>query len=69
MPISMASGVKSDSGKTFAVTNPATGQALAEIAQCGSGETRRMIEAAAVAQKSLDKNYSQTAHCFIAPLV
>ena len=43
--------VKSDSGKTFAVTNPATGQALAEIAQCGSGETRRMIEAAAVAQK------------------
>ena len=47
--------VKSDSGKTFAVTNPATGQALAEIAQCGSGETRRMIEAAAVAQKAWTK--------------
>ena len=47
--------VKSDSGKTFAVTNPATGQALAEIAQCGSGETRRMIEAATVAQKAWAK--------------
>jgi succinate-semialdehyde dehydrogenase/glutarate-semialdehyde dehydrogenase len=47
--------VKSDSGETFAVTNPATGQALAEIAQCGSGETRRMIEAAAVAQKAWAK--------------
>ena len=47
--------VKSDSGETFEVTNPATSQALADIAKCGAGETRRMIEAAAAAQKAWAK--------------
>jgi len=36
----------SDSGETFAVTNPATGALLAECASCGTAETRRAIEAA-----------------------
>ena len=38
--------VDADSGATLAVLNPATGQAIAEIAKCGSVETRRAIEAA-----------------------
>ena len=36
----------SDSGETFAVTNPATGEVIAECASCGTAETRRAIEAA-----------------------
>ena len=36
----------SDSGETFAVTNPATGAVIAECASCGTAETRRAIEAA-----------------------
>ncbi len=39
-----------DSGDTLAVTNPATGDAIAEIARCGTAETRRAIEAAEKAQ-------------------
>ena len=39
-----------DSGETFAVENPATGETLAEVAECGSAETRRAIEAAERAQ-------------------
>lgn len=39
----------SDSGETFAVTNPASGVVLAECASCGTAETRRAIEAAAKA--------------------
>lgn len=38
-----------DSGKTFPVTNPASGEILAEVADCGSAETQRAIEAAAAA--------------------
>ena len=38
-----------DSGKTFPVTNPASGEVLAEVADCGSAETQRAIEAAAAA--------------------
>lgn len=38
--------VNADSGATLAVTNPATGQLVAEVAKCGTAETRRMIEAA-----------------------
>ncbi len=36
-----------DSGETFAVENPATGEVLADVACCGAAETRRAIEAAA----------------------
>ncbi|MXZ37429.1 MAG: NAD-dependent succinate-semialdehyde dehydrogenase [Holophagales bacterium] len=38
--------VAADSGETFAVENPATGEVLAEVACCGGAETRRAIEAA-----------------------
>lgn len=41
--------ITADSGKTFLVTNPATGEALAQVADCGPAETRRAIEAAAAA--------------------
>ena len=44
-----------DSGETLAVTNPATGEILTQVAKCGTAETRRMIEAAGVAQKSWAK--------------
>jgi succinate-semialdehyde dehydrogenase / glutarate-semialdehyde dehydrogenase len=39
-----------DSGETFAVLNPATGELLAEVPRCGAAETRRAIEAAEAAQ-------------------
>jgi succinate-semialdehyde dehydrogenase / glutarate-semialdehyde dehydrogenase len=40
-----------DGGATFEVRNPATHEVVAEVADCGVDETRRAIEAAAVAQK------------------
>ncbi|MGS2722869.1 NAD-dependent succinate-semialdehyde dehydrogenase [Porticoccus sp. GXU_MW_L64] len=42
--------VAADSGETLAVTNPASGELLADVVKCGSAETRRAIEAAAAAQ-------------------
>ena len=39
--------VDADSGETFAVENPATGETVADVACCGAAETRRAIEAAA----------------------
>ena len=41
--------VDADSGATYAVTNPATGELLAEVPRCGAAETRRAIEAGQVA--------------------
>ena len=41
--------VDGDGGDTFAVTDPATGESIAEVASCGTTETRRAIEAAATA--------------------
>jgi succinate-semialdehyde dehydrogenase/glutarate-semialdehyde dehydrogenase len=41
--------VAGDGGSTFAVTNPANGETLAEVASCGTAETRRAIEAAEAA--------------------
>ena len=38
-----------DNGKTFPVVNPATGEALAEVARMGGDETRRAIAAAKAA--------------------
>jgi len=38
--------IDADSGETLAVSNPATGETIAEIAKCGTAETRRAIEAA-----------------------
>ncbi|ETN92601.1 Succinate-semialdehyde dehydrogenase [NADP(+)] GabD [Gammaproteobacteria bacterium MOLA455] len=45
-----------DCGETLEVTNPANGELIAEVANCGSAETRRMIEAAAEAQKQWAKS-------------
>ena len=41
-----------DSGDTFTVTNPATGASIADVARCGTDETRRAIAAAETAQRS-----------------
>ena len=38
--------VDADSGDTLPVLNPANGETIAEIAKCGTAETRRAIEAA-----------------------
>ncbi|MFT6773706.1 MAG: succinate-semialdehyde dehydrogenase/glutarate-semialdehyde dehydrogenase, partial [Paracoccaceae bacterium] len=43
--------IDADSGKTFAVTNPATGDVVAECSDCGAAETARAIDAAYRAQK------------------
>ncbi len=42
--------IDADSGETFDVENPATGQSLAKVAKCGTAETRRAIKAAEKAQ-------------------
>ena len=39
-----------DSGETLAVVNPANGKNVADVAKCGTAETRRAIEAAERAQ-------------------
>ena len=41
--------VDSDDGSTFNVTNPANGKSIADVASCGTNETRRAIEAAEAA--------------------
>lgn len=41
--------VDGDDGSTFSVINPANGQSIAEVASCGTAETRRAIEAAEAA--------------------
>jgi len=38
-----------DSGETVPVSNPATGEVIAEVAKCSTAETRRAIEAAGAA--------------------
>jgi succinate-semialdehyde dehydrogenase/glutarate-semialdehyde dehydrogenase len=38
--------VEADSGQTFAVTDPATGDTIAEVPRMGAAETRRALEAA-----------------------
>jgi succinate-semialdehyde dehydrogenase/glutarate-semialdehyde dehydrogenase len=42
--------VNADSGRTIAVTDPATGQQLGQVPACGRAETERAIAAAAAAQ-------------------
>src|SRR6185369_3394994 len=46
---------RSDSGKTFAVRNPATGELLATLPDMGVSETRRAIAAAGAAQAAWAK--------------
>jgi len=47
--------IDADNGATQPVINPATGETIIEIAQCGTAETRRAIEAADRAQVSWRK--------------
>ncbi|HTH99987.1 MAG TPA: NAD-dependent succinate-semialdehyde dehydrogenase [Acidisoma sp.] len=47
--------VQADSGDTITVTNPANGAVIGEVPAMGTAETRRAIEAAAVAQKKWAK--------------
>lgn len=47
--------VSADSGETFAVTNPATGETIANLADCRADETHRAIEAANAAQAGWQK--------------
>jgi len=42
--------IDADSRETFQVDNPATGEAIADVAKCGTEETRRAIDAAGKAQ-------------------
>jgi succinate-semialdehyde dehydrogenase/glutarate-semialdehyde dehydrogenase len=42
--------VAADGGETLNVTNPATGEVIAQVASCGRDETRRAIAAARAAQ-------------------
>lgn len=46
---------RSDSGKTFDVTNPATGEAIATLPDMGRAETAHAIDAAHAAQKAWAK--------------
>ena len=47
--------IDADNGGTHPVINPATGETIAEVAKCGTAETRRAIEAAEIAQVSWRK--------------
>ncbi|XP_041459300.1 succinate-semialdehyde dehydrogenase, mitochondrial-like [Lytechinus variegatus] len=47
--------VPAKSGETFAVTNPATGEVIANIADCGAADTDRAIEVAHAAFKTWKK--------------
>ncbi len=42
-------------GATYAVENPANGEVIAEVAKCGTAETRRAIDAAAAAMPAWQK--------------
>ena len=48
--------VDADAGDTLPVTNPATGEVVARVANCGTAETRRTIAAAELAQKDWAKS-------------
>ena len=44
--------IDADSGETFAVTNPANGEVIAQVAKLGAAETSRAISAA---QRGMDE--------------
>ena len=48
--------VTADSGKSIAVTNPATGQVIGHVPDSGADETHRAIAAASAAFKSWSKS-------------
>ena len=48
--------VDADSGETFAVTNPANGDVITEVAKLGAAETARAIAAADRAMRGAQGN-------------
>lgn len=52
--------VDADDGKTLAVSNPATGATICEIASVGDAETRRAIDAAATAMRDWKHQSAKT---------
>ena len=50
--------IDSDSGETFGISNPATGEEICRVSNCGAAETRRAIEAA---ERSMVSWQSKTA--------
>jgi len=48
--------VDADSGETLPVINPATGEVVARVANCGTAETRRTVSAAKLAQQGWAKS-------------
>lgn len=50
---------KSDSGKTFEVTNPSTGEVIAVLPDMSRAETARAINAAYIAQKDWARRTSK----------
>ena len=61
--------IDADDGVTFEVTNPATGDVIAEVAKCGGAETRRAIEAAERAQVGWHEEDGHRAFHSPAPVV
>jgi delta 1-pyrroline-5-carboxylate dehydrogenase len=57
---------KSDSGKTFEVTNPSTGDVIAVLPDMGRDETSRAIDAAYKAQKAWAKKTGKERAAFCA---
>ena len=53
--------VRADSGRTFPVSNPATGQVIAEVQDLGAKETRAAIEAANAAWGPWRKKLARSA--------
>ena len=47
--------IDSDDHSFYSVTNPATGEIIADVARCGEKETNRAIEAAEAARDSWSK--------------
>ena len=57
--------VDADSGATLAVTNPANGEVIAEVAKCGTAETRRAIEAADAALSAWRKKTAKERSAYL----
>ena len=59
--------INADSGETTPVTNPATGEVIADTAKCGTAETRRAIEAAEAALPGFVREPKEYPNANLAP--
>ncbi len=57
---------RSEDGRTFEVTNPATGEVLATLPDMTRAETAKAIDAAYVAQKAWRRRRARSARAFCA---